>query len=674
MGVVKYPTDWIYRWAWKKPLGPGGDRKDQVCRVLGRGSMNSALVEFRDGFKVVTSRNGLRRKDKSMAKKKPGGNASKAKPEAKPVEGELMPAEQPGGEVAAKLEQILHYRLIDREKPTAWVKVSLIDPHPGNLRTHPEEQREQMWSAFALLGNIDVVRLVRNPHDPERWWNMDGHLRTDMVRGEDDQAEVLALLLDLDEDESWAAVALFDALGRGAEYDTERTTEALARINLSEHEPLVGLMTDVGVDAGVLGEDILAATQAAADQVVDLRTPAAVPDEDDDLEDSDEDPAIMFGGGTSMSRGSVPLKFWKDQGLIKGDKVLDFGCGKDVHDFARFDPFAGHNNVEHLTATWDTVVCNYVLNTQPSDHLIQLIAAMLARMTKRGGHCLIAVRNLKATAEEVTTRLASGPRTGPLGSADQSVLQVDGTCRVTEVLWVEVQTMTDQIPEVVPKLWRVPIYSRFCHTATSMTKLGQRCELRHVDEVGLTVWWIEDSEHKPPDYDGLGRPTDDFIRRHLIGRERQNAFVEAERPEDIGRKFLEDFPGASIGGDSVKAKAIWPNEEEPIYELPWCVLLSQDTRGSFICGPRDQDPSPAGCVLEGYDQPHHACPIGEFMGEAWKLERDQDLPRVDVNGVMMRVVTPSAVVHDVNEDYHLAVHGSDRKPWPVSDLPRTWVI
>ncbi len=35
-------------------------RKGQRCRVLVRGGMNSALVEFEDGYRVVTSRNALR--------------------------------------------------------------------------------------------------------------------------------------------------------------------------------------------------------------------------------------------------------------------------------------------------------------------------------------------------------------------------------------------------------------------------------------------------------------------------------------------------------------------------------------------------------------------------------------------------------------------------------------
>lgn len=37
------------------------ERFGQFCRVLVRGGMNSALVEFTDGYKVVTSRNYVRK-------------------------------------------------------------------------------------------------------------------------------------------------------------------------------------------------------------------------------------------------------------------------------------------------------------------------------------------------------------------------------------------------------------------------------------------------------------------------------------------------------------------------------------------------------------------------------------------------------------------------------------
>jgi len=37
------------------------ERFGQRCRVVVRGALNSALVEFADGFRVVTSRNYLRK-------------------------------------------------------------------------------------------------------------------------------------------------------------------------------------------------------------------------------------------------------------------------------------------------------------------------------------------------------------------------------------------------------------------------------------------------------------------------------------------------------------------------------------------------------------------------------------------------------------------------------------
>jgi len=51
--------EWPYVWFWRKRL-PG--RKGQPCRVLVRGKMNSALVEFPDGYRVVTSRFAVRRR------------------------------------------------------------------------------------------------------------------------------------------------------------------------------------------------------------------------------------------------------------------------------------------------------------------------------------------------------------------------------------------------------------------------------------------------------------------------------------------------------------------------------------------------------------------------------------------------------------------------------------
>jgi len=65
-----FPFVWMWRSrTWQLPditfkapwFGDGVDRKGMRCRVLTRGGMNSALVEFADGYRVVTSRGGLRK-------------------------------------------------------------------------------------------------------------------------------------------------------------------------------------------------------------------------------------------------------------------------------------------------------------------------------------------------------------------------------------------------------------------------------------------------------------------------------------------------------------------------------------------------------------------------------------------------------------------------------------
>jgi hypothetical protein len=49
-------TPWVWHWRSRLP-----ERKGQRCRVLVRGALNSVLVEFEDGQRVVTSRYAVRR-------------------------------------------------------------------------------------------------------------------------------------------------------------------------------------------------------------------------------------------------------------------------------------------------------------------------------------------------------------------------------------------------------------------------------------------------------------------------------------------------------------------------------------------------------------------------------------------------------------------------------------
>jgi hypothetical protein len=55
--LPRVPT-YDHTWYWRARLP---ERKGQPCRVLARGSMNSILVEFADGFRAITSRYAVRR-------------------------------------------------------------------------------------------------------------------------------------------------------------------------------------------------------------------------------------------------------------------------------------------------------------------------------------------------------------------------------------------------------------------------------------------------------------------------------------------------------------------------------------------------------------------------------------------------------------------------------------
>ena len=55
---VLVAVSWVYVWRIRTRLP---ERKGQRCRVVARGKLNSCLVEFPDGMRVVTSRWSLRK-------------------------------------------------------------------------------------------------------------------------------------------------------------------------------------------------------------------------------------------------------------------------------------------------------------------------------------------------------------------------------------------------------------------------------------------------------------------------------------------------------------------------------------------------------------------------------------------------------------------------------------
>jgi hypothetical protein len=56
--ILPAPPTYPHVWWWRRLLP---ERKGQACRVVARGGMNSVLVEFEDGQRVVTSRYAVRK-------------------------------------------------------------------------------------------------------------------------------------------------------------------------------------------------------------------------------------------------------------------------------------------------------------------------------------------------------------------------------------------------------------------------------------------------------------------------------------------------------------------------------------------------------------------------------------------------------------------------------------
>lgn len=57
-GILDEENQMTHTWFWKTRLP---ERKGQLCKVLAHGKMNSVLVQFEDGYKVITSRYAVRK-------------------------------------------------------------------------------------------------------------------------------------------------------------------------------------------------------------------------------------------------------------------------------------------------------------------------------------------------------------------------------------------------------------------------------------------------------------------------------------------------------------------------------------------------------------------------------------------------------------------------------------
>lgn len=99
----------------------------------------------------------------------------------------------------------------------------------------------------------------------------------------------------------------------------------------------------------------------------------------------------LVGYDTAVERKSVSkvVQDLQESGRLKG-KVLDFGCGHDPHTFERFDPVTAPN-YGLLMRKWDTVLCTYVFNVLPLEHMRVSTLLILLGLLAPGGRVIVTI-------------------------------------------------------------------------------------------------------------------------------------------------------------------------------------------------------------------------------------------------------------------------------------------
>lgn len=253
------------------------------------------------------------------------------------------------------------------------MKVDRLKPNRRNARKHSPEQVGQIvasierfgWTAPILVAGDDILA---------------GHGRRLAALRLGIEKVPTIDLSDLDEAERRAYMLADNRIAESSGWD-----DTLLRVELAE-------LRDEGFELDVIGFDPHELTSLLDEHdVSDAQIAELLGDEPKAAPEGD----VRFGAMTSMTRGSKPWAFWQDRGDLGGEDVntvIDFGCGKDDNGFARYDPFTAPDE-SVLLRRYDRVVCSYVLNVQPSDHLITMIAAVLRSIVRDDGLVLVAARN-----------------------------------------------------------------------------------------------------------------------------------------------------------------------------------------------------------------------------------------------------------------------------------------
>ncbi len=123
--------------------------------------------------------------------------------------------------------------------------------------------------------------------------------------------------------------------------------------------------------------------------------------EDDNHYETDFQKLAGYHTAMNRKKSSTPIQYLKDEGMIKG-KVLDYGCGMDVHEFNRFDPMY-EPNYDALSKKYDTVLCNYVFNVIPLMHNRFELLTLLKTLVSAKGKIYVSIFVNSMDREETKT-------------------------------------------------------------------------------------------------------------------------------------------------------------------------------------------------------------------------------------------------------------------------------
>ena len=254
-----------------------------------------------------------------------------------------------------------------------------LTPADYNPRTITPTARERMRAGIAEFGQ--VMPIVARRDDG---MIIGGHQRLECAIALGEAKVPVVYLDDLSDDRAAALNVLLNNPKAQGEWDVPKLAEVIGTLDAEGFDA-----TLTGFDTAELEELVAWAPPAA---------PAAKPDAgarkaaEGFSDEALEALQLLAGYGTAIDRDrpSLPMRWYKRHGLLKG-AVLDYGCGRDKHQYGRFDP-AYHPDYDLLLQRWDVVTCNFVLNVIPLEHnRHELSLAIRSLLAGSQGKALFAV-------------------------------------------------------------------------------------------------------------------------------------------------------------------------------------------------------------------------------------------------------------------------------------------